>query len=424
MKRWTLSLISCASILALLLIATPSIAEDELDLEAIGEERAEKRERYKIRKLTQERLNPVTEFIEDGQYDDARIKLEKMKFKRLNANELASTYKFLAYAHMGLEQQGRAVGYFEKVLEQEIVPVTDEAIIRFTITQIHAGDQNWEKVEEALHEWFKYVDKSKLNGNGHFLLSISHYRRDQFDKALVPALKALELSGKKPQERFLQLVVALYLQTEDYSSSIPILESLLTNYPKKQYWIQLALIYGAEGDYEGALRIQQLAYTQNLLTKNDELRRLARTLLYHQLPYSAAQVLERGLEENQIEMDRDVLELLGNSWIAAREYERSLGPLQRAADMADDGSLYLRLGQVRVQREDWTEATALIEKALKKGGLEDEGRAQLLLGISHYSDDHTESARSAFLLAQKHESSRKDAKAWLDHIARQIREEG
>ena len=177
MKRWTLSLISCASLLASLSIATPSIAEVELDLEAIGEERAEKRERYKIRKLTQERLNPATESIEDGQYDDARLKLEKMKFKRLNANELASTYKFLAYAHMGLDQQGTAVGFFEKVLEQEIVPIPDEAIIRFTITQIHAGNQNWEKVEKSLHEWFKYVDKSKLNGNGHFLLSISHYRR-------------------------------------------------------------------------------------------------------------------------------------------------------------------------------------------------------------------------------------------------------
>ena len=63
--------------------------------------------------------------------------------------------------------------------------------------------------------------------------------------------------------------------------------------------------------------------------------------------------------------------------------------------------------------------TALIQKALEKGGLEDEGRAQLLLGISQYSDDHTESARSAFRHAQKHESSRKDAQTWLAHIARQ-----
>ena len=150
-----------------------------------------------------------------------------------------------------------------------------------------------------------------------------------------------------------------------------------------------------------------------------ELRRLARTYLFHNLPYSGAQVLERGLAEGRIEGNRKVLELLGNAWIAAREYEKSIAPLQRAADLAEDGRLYLRLGQVRVQREDWKEATALIQQAIKKGGLDDAGKAHLLLGISYYSDDHPESARTAFRLARKHESTRTDAMAWLEHIARQ-----
>ncbi len=111
-----------------------------------------------------------------------------------------------------------------------------------------------------------------------------------------------------------------------------------------------------------------------------------------------------------------MLELLGNSWIAAREYEKSIEPLQQAAELAEDGRLYLRLGQVRVQREDWKEATGLIQKAIEKGGLEDPGKAHLLLGISYYSDDRPESARTAFRRARKHDSTRTDAKAWLEHI--------
>jgi Flp pilus assembly protein TadD len=114
-----------------------------------------------------------------------------------------------------------------------------------------------------------------------------------------------------------------------------------------------------------------------------------------------------------------VLELLGNSWIAAREYEKAIVPLQKAAEMADDGRLFLRLGQVRVQRENWKEATGLIQRAIEKGGLEDEGKAHLLLGISYFSDDHPESARTAFRKARNHESTRTDATAWLEHIERQ-----
>jgi tetratricopeptide (TPR) repeat protein len=87
--------------------------------------------------------------------------------------------------------------------------------------------------------------------------------------------------------------------------------------------------------------------------------------------------------------------------------------------MADDGRLYLRLGQVRVQREDWKEATELIQKAIAKGGLEDAGKAQLLLGISYYSDDHPDSARVAFQRALQSESTRTEATAWLEHIDRQ-----
>ena len=235
---------------------------------------------------------------------------------------------------------------------------------------------------------------------------------------MEPALKAIEITTE-PRESWYQLVGALHLRNEDYDSATGVYEELLTRFPKKQYWLQLSLIYSARGNYEHALRIQQLAYVQDLLTKGDELRRLARTFLFHQLPYYAALVLERGLDEKQIELDRDVLELLGNSWIAAREYDRSIEPLQIAADMAEDGRLYLRLGQVRVQREDWSEATELIEKAITKGGLKDAGKAHLLLGISYYSDDHPESARTAFRLARKHESTETDATAWLDHIARQ-----
>jgi len=415
MKRWTVLMIACVS----LLFIVPSIAEEnegKPDLETLRKERNEKLARYHVRELTQKRLNAAVELLESAQYGEARKKLEKMKFTRLNPYERALAYRFLAYASIGQEDSAGAVGYFEKVVEQATLSLADEASVRFSIAQIYASMAAWQKVEETLGEWFQYVERP--NGVAYYLLAISHYRREQYDEALTPALKALEVSTE-PKESWLQLVAALHLQQEDFDSAVPVLEELVTRFMKKQYWVQLSLIYGARGDYQHALRIQQLAYAQGLLTQDDELRRLARTYLFHQLPYPAARVLERGLEEERIEPDREVLELLGNSWIAAREYEKSIEPLQRAAALAEDGRLYLRLGQVRVQGEDWTEATALIQKAIKKGGLEDTGKAHLLLGISYYSDDHPESARTAFELAHQYESTRSDADAWLQHIARQ-----
>jgi tetratricopeptide (TPR) repeat protein len=415
MGRWT----GCLILFASLLLAAPGAAEDELDLDALREERDEKVDRYFVRELTQKRLNAATELYEEGEFAESRKKLEELKFARLNPRERALAYRILAYDAIGQEDYAAAIAYFEKVVEQEAMPIDVETGVRFNIAQLYASTENWQKVEETLEEWFRFVEKP--NSVAYYLLAISHFRRDQFGEALPHVLMALELSDE-PKESWLQLTTALYLQIEDYDSAVPILEELVTRFGKKQYWAQLSLIYSARGDYEHALQIQQLAYAQGLLTEDDELRRLARTYLYHQLPFPAAQVLDRGLAEGRIEPDRKVLELLGNSWIAAREYDRAIEPLQRAAELAEDGRLYLRLGQVRVQREDWKEATGLIRKAIEKGGLDDAGRAHLLLGISYYSDDHPEPALSSFRRAQKHESTRTEATAWLDHIARQSRD--
>jgi tetratricopeptide (TPR) repeat protein len=412
MARWTRCLIVCAS----LLLAAPTIADEMPDLDSLREERDEKLERYFMRALTQKRLNTATELLESGQYAAARKKLEESKFSRLNPYERALAYRLLAYASYGQEDAASAVVYYSKVIEQEALSIDDEASIRFSMVQIYAAMGEWENVEKTLMEWFFYVDEP--NAVAYYLLAISHYRREQYDEALPPALKALKLADE-PRESWLQLAAALFLQKEEYDSAVPLLEELIARFGKKQYWEQLSLIFSARGDYKHAMEIQQLAYAQGLLSEDDELRRLASTYLFRQLPHSAAQVLERGLEEGRIERDREVLELLGNSWIAAREYEKAIGPLRQAAELSEDGRLYLRLAQVRIQREDWKEATELIQKAINKGGLDDAGRAQLLLGISYFSSDLTEPALTAFRRAQKHKSTRTEATAWLAHIERQ-----
>jgi tetratricopeptide (TPR) repeat protein len=180
--------------------------------------------------------------------------------------------------------------------------------------------------------------------------------------------------------------------------------------------VQLSLIYGARDNYRHSLAVQQVAYLQGFLTEDKELRRLARSYLYNNLPYPAAQVLEKGLAEGKIERDAQALELLANSWVAAREYDRSLEPLREAAEHSGDGNLYVRLGQVHMQREEWREAADVLQHAIEKGGLKDPGNAELLLGICYYNDERVEQARSSFGRARQHDSTRDAAERWITHL--------
>jgi tetratricopeptide (TPR) repeat protein len=221
-------------------------------------------------------------------------------------------------------------------------------------------------------------------------------------------------------ETWLQILVALHIQKEDYRSALPILEQLVARFPKKkQHWVQLALINGALENYPRALAVQQLAYRQGMLSDDKELRRLARASLHQNMPLPAAQVLEKALAEGKIQRDSEVLELLANSWIAAREYEKSLPPLRQAAELAKSGNLYVRLGQVYMQREAWKEATESLQQGIAKGELRDPGNAQLLLGFAYYNDQRVDQARSSFARARQHDKTREAADRWITHLERE-----
>src|SRR3990172_4553574 len=143
----------------------------------------------------------------------------------------------------------------------------------------------------------------------------------------------------------------------------------------------MSTLYGAQGDYEKALVFLQLADRQGMLTEDEDLRRLAQLMLARDLPHPAAQLLERSFEEKRIEEDSNSYELLSTAWIQARDFDRALEHLKRAAELASDGKLFVRLAQVYLQREEWKDAQASVQRALEKGGLPSPGDAQVLMGI-------------------------------------------
>ena len=417
-RRLRLAILAVLASLMLYGWASQAAAVEEvegktIDLEKLQKERKERAQLNPVRARISRYLGAAAKAVDAGDPQEAKRLLMKLRPGRLNPYERALVYRMIAYVDYGAQDYEEAVEYFIKVLEEEVLPVREEAKVRFNIAQLHAAMQQWPEVISWLNRWLLYTEDP--NPLGFYLMGIAYYQLQDFDAAITYTKKALDLSPE-PREAWLRLLAALYAQKEDYKSATPILEELVLRFPKKQYWVQLSLIYGAREDYGVSLAVQQVAYEQGLLTEDKELRRLARSYLYNDLPYPAAKVLEKGLKDGAIEPDAKAFELLANSWIAAREYDRSLAPLRKAAELSQDGNLYVRLGQVHMQREDWSEAAELLQKAIEKGGLDNLGNAELLLGISYYNDSRVELARSTFVRARQYDSAREEADRWIAHI--------
>jgi tetratricopeptide (TPR) repeat protein len=205
---------------------------------------------------------------------------------------------------------------------------------------------------------------------------------------------------------------------------VPLLTQLIEAGPtKKTYWLQLAGVQASLGGFESAVVPTELASRMGLLTDDPELTRLAQMLLQVSIPYRAAQVLGQALDQGKVKGDAKAYELLANCWVAAREYDKAIAPMRKAADLSDNGDLYVRLAEVYVQKEAWNDAAAVLRLAFDKGKLKSAGNAQLLMGLAVYNQKKLADARPWFQRAAEHAEIRSQAEAWLRHVDGELESE-
>lgn len=411
---WTL-----LSLTLLLWIAGSWVAGTALAQQGEGRDQKKSRSwarQHEIDPLTGKRLLKAQEFLATQQWEEADEALDRLRIRTLNAPERTKLYTLRAYVAYGRGDLTAAQEFLELTIAQDFAPLEEQADLRFQIAQICMEQEKWDEAIENLNKWFA-IEKNP-NSTAYFFLALAHWQADDIDSALEPALKAVDLS-EEPQESWLKLLLAIRLTRKEYKEAIPLLDQMIRRYPNKSYWMQLSTLHGALGNYEASLVPLQLAYTQGLLTEDPEIRRLAQLLLYLELPYRAAGVMVSGLENNLVEHDTEYFELLSNSWIMAREYDKAIDPLVRAAELAEGGRVYQRLAEVHIQQEQWREAGEALGLALEKGDLPNPGQATLLMGIVLYSQQQPEQALPWFEKARAFPESEHEASIWVEHINRE-----
>jgi hypothetical protein len=177
--------------------------------------------------------------------------------------------------------------------------------------------------------------------------------------------------------------------------------------------MNLAALHGQLGETDRRLALVESLADEERLEQETHLKMLANLFLAEGLPHKAAMLVEREIEAGRIEASVDNLEMLSQAWYTAAEPGRALPPLSRAADMAEDGELYLRLARLHMDAYDWPAADSAARAALTKGGLREEGHAWLLRGMAQVRlKQHTE-ARTFLQRAERFDETRNYAEQWL-----------
>ncbi len=337
------------------------------------------------------------------------------KKPKLTPPEWAQIYRFRGYIYVSKGMNERAAEEFEKALAQKALDPQAEQVMSYSLAQIYTQLGRYNRALELIDGWFAVEAEPKPDA--YYLKAMILVQQEKFDLALEPAKLAIEKSDN-PKESWVQLLVAIYSQKRDYANVAVTLQRLVAMSPgNKKYWVQLSAVLNYLQRDQEALASLRLADEAKLLGEDPELRQLARLMFVRDAPFQCAQEIEQGLASGKVKPDAEAYRLLSNCYIAARESDKALAPLAKAAELSTDGEVYLLLGQMQLQRERFAAAIAAFEKALVAAKPERRAPVHLLLGVAQLGAERFDDAEREFHAAQGDAKTRAAAESYLKYTA-------
>ena len=374
-----------------------------------------------LRNKVYEKLAEAQTLAEAKDYAGAAVILNDMIAedgkRALNSYELANVYNLFAFLAYATEDYPQSLRYYEQVIAQPDIPLAMEINTRFTIAQLYFVQEKWQQGIDAMLVWFDLNEKP--NAGAYVLLAQGYYQVKKYDLALENVETAISMhegEGKLPKEQWYNLARFLYFDKEDFDSALDVLNTLIIYYPKKQYWVQASHLYGEKKEEQKQLALMEAAYEQGFLDRSSELVTMAYLYLNAEVPYYAGSVIEKGFKDELVDDKSKNYELGGSAWAQAREVEKSIPMMEQAAAKSDEGELYVRLGNVYLDGDQFTKAADSVNKGLKKGGVKRPDQARLVLGMAYFNLGEYDKARKAFRDAGKDERSEKYAKQWITYV--------
>ena len=398
-------------------LVSDAVAQDD----KAKRDKRETRRTPALRNKVYERLAEAQGFAEAKDFAGAAAILSDMIAedgkRALNSYELANVYNLFAFLSYATEDYAQSLSYYRQVIAQPDIPLAMEINTRFTIAQLYFVQEKWQQGIDALLVWFDLSEKP--NAGAYVLLAQGYYQIKKFDLALENVETAIAMhegEGKLPKEQWYNLARFLYFDKEDYDSALDVLNTLIIYYPKKQYWVQASHLYGEKKEEQKQLALMEAAYEQGFLDRSSELVNMSYLYLNAEVPYFAASVIEKGFSEELVDDKSKNYELAGSAWAQAREVAKSIPMMEKAAAKSDEGELYVRLGNVYLDGDQFAKAADSVSKGLKKGGVKRPDQARLVLGMAYFNLGEYNKARKAFRDAGKDERSEKYAKQWISYV--------
>lgn len=338
-----------------------------------------------------------------GSPREAVALLLKLKDRRgLNSYELAQVWNTLAFAYYTLDDVPNTIGAYENVLAQGTITEALEQSVLRALFQLYYSKEDYATSIKYIERW--EAIRENPDAGVTYIKATAYYQMDKFRDSLKTALLVEQIATEQERtmkENWWYLQVILYNELSDIDNVIDVLETLIINYPKKQYWMHLAGMYGEQDQDDKALSAYYAAYAQDMLTRESEVVMLAQRLLNAEVPFEAAIILEKGFKDGLIEENEKNLKLLATAYTMSQDMNKAIDAWRDATKFAEEGDLYYRLAQALANEDRHKEAVQSYQEAIDSGEVNDLGDVNFWYGISLMQLERWDKAIGAFRAASR-----------------------
>ncbi|EKE87615.1 tetratricopeptide repeat protein [Idiomarina xiamenensis] len=378
-----------------------------------------------LREAVYSQLARAQEMADNGDLQGGLAVLKNVegKLDSMNSYERAMLWNFYGFMYYEQERIDDAIRYFDQVVDEQPIPQPLRQNTLFSLAQLSMQQGSYQQVLSYLERWQANSDEPQSKAL--VLRAQALYQAKRFDEALVPinqAIKIAEDKADRPDENWLILQRAIYFELEQPQQVARVLEKMVRLFNKPEYWVQLAGMYGQLGQEQKQLAMLETAYQMGFLEKAADKVNLAQLYYLNNVPYKSAQVLAAGMQSGAIEENLRNLKLLAQSWVLAKETEKAVATLQKAAPLAEDGELYAQLAQVLLNDQQYQAAIRAAEQALAKGGLKKAGNMHVAIGMARLQLKQYEQALVAFEQAKQYDASAQMAAQWQKYTQSEQRQ--
>ena len=362
-------------------------------------------------------LEKAQELIDQRQFQKSFSLLNELTESTLSSYESSQVFQMLAFQFYQQDKPIESIRYYEKTLELPELPALTINQTLYNLAQLYFSIEKYEAARDGLVKWFEGNENAGIEA--YELLGQLNYLLKQYPAAITAintAIKLREKQKKLPKQNWLQLLQVMHYESGNLQSTIRILEKLVRYYPKKNYWLQLASLYGETGNSKRQLVIFDTAYLQGYLDKESELKTLAYLLIESGAPFKAATLLAKAIDNGEVPATEKNLVLLANAWRAAKETDKTISVLQRASELSKTGQLDFEIAQLQLLNNRYTEAVSYSKRALNKQSTINPAVIYLTMGIAHYKLNQLTQALDILAKINTDQPEAKSAAQWKRFI--------